>query len=270
MTLIIGMFYNGGSGAAIISDSRMMIGPDYSKERKVVELEGGIIFAASGYSGMTEKLIPAVQQARVRSRQFLPGEVVNLFEDEMAALWRRYKGGTIPRFAPDDTLLTGIVGFVEGDEPKLFCLHENGYAESIGEFRAIGDGSRHAHNIIKNLHNKTLSKDEALQIGVHAIMQVATVDAVVDEYPQIALFEKGIGPADIKILNCSDTDEFAFECQEIDKIKARVNGIEKKRTEVFSLLLNGTEEVKKKLNDAIKEYEDEQAQTPEEAPPAEQ
>lgn len=256
MTLIVGMFYGDGSGALILSDSREMIGADYSRGRKVVDLDNGIVFAGSGYTGIAEKLIPAVKESRVRSRAFLPSEVVNIFEDEMAEIWRRYKGGPIPRFSRDDTLLSGIIGFVDGNKPKLYCLHENGYAEQIKDFRAIGDGSRHAHNILKTLHKTSISKEEALEIGIHAITQVATVDAVVDSYPQIAILEKGIGANDIKIVNCDEAGTFHFECEEIGEIKKKVEGIEEKRTQAFRLLLRGPAPLVQRLNKVLGEYDD--------------
>jgi 20S proteasome alpha/beta subunit len=258
MTLIIGMFYDNGSGALILSDSRQMTGPDYSWARKVVEVGKGVVFAASGYTGIGEKLIPTVAQARVRSRMVLPSEVINIFEDEMAELWRRYKGGQIPRFARDDSLLSGIIGFVDDGTPKLHCLHENGYAEQIKDLRAIGDGSRHAHNILKTLYRSSMSKGEALEIGIHAIAQVARVDAVVDSFPQIAVLEKGISPDDVTILNCDSEGKFHFECAEIDTIKKKVEGIEDRRTQAFRLLLNGSDSLVKRLVKVLEDYESSQ------------
>lgn len=255
MTLIVGMFYGDGKGALIISDSRMMADADYSRERKIEDLGHGVVFSASGYVGVAEKLIPAVKQTRIRARRFLRPEVVDVFEDEMAAIWRRYKGGAAPRFARDDRLLAGIIGFVDEGTPQLYCLHENGYAESVKGFRTIGDGSRHAHNVLRTLHRNSISKDEALQIGTHAIAQVATVDAVVDAYPQIVVLEKDVGDEDIKILNCDADGIFQFECQEIDDIKKKVIEIEEKRTQAFRLLLNGPQPLVKKLDKLLKEYE---------------
>ena len=122
MTCIIGMYYNSCKGALVIADSRTMVGGDYLRTQKVFELEDGIVFAASGYSGIAEKLVPNVRDARNRLRQFLSSEVVNIFEDEMAELYNRYKMTRPYRFGNDDTLLNGIIGFLDEKVPQLHCI----------------------------------------------------------------------------------------------------------------------------------------------------
>lgn len=265
------MYFNNNNGAIIISDSRIMLGPDYSKERKIQEIDKNIVFAASGYTGISEKLIPAVKQTRYQNRKYLPSEIVEVFEDEMAKIFSRFKGGFNPRFPSNQTLLTGIIGIIDAAIPKLYCLHENGYAELITRFRAIGDGSRHAHNILQTLYTSSITKDEALEIGIYAIMQVATIDSVVDDYPQIAIIEKYKEKKEekgIKILNCDVHGNFHFDCIEIDNIKKKINGIEQKRTQVFRLLLRDPQDMANKLDKILQEHEAKQKRVPETEEPA--
>jgi 20S proteasome alpha/beta subunit len=258
VTCIIGMFYDSGKGAVVIADSRTMIGGDYSHDRKLFEVDEGIVFAASGLSGIAGKLLANVADSRQRSRQFLPSECINVFEDEMAELYNRYKMTKPFRFGADETLLTGIIGFLEDEKPKLpklYCLYENGYAEAVRNFHSVGHGARHASNILRTLYTPSLSKERAIEIGVHALIEVSKIDAMVDGSPQIAILADGVSESGLTILNCNG-DSFSFECPEIEKVKKKVEGIEQKRTQVFHLLIDGKEEVKKKLDEALNEYED--------------
>jgi 20S proteasome alpha/beta subunit len=258
MTCIIGMYYDSGRGAVVIADSRTMIGGDYSHGQKVFEVEKdtGIVFSSSGYTGIAEKLVPNVRAARSRARQFLAPEIVNVFEDEMAELYNRYKMTRPYRFASDDPLLEGIIGFLNQAKPELHCLYENGYAEIIRDFHAIGHGARHARNILRTLHDPSLSRKRAIEIGVHALIEVSKIDAMVDDLPQIAVLEDGTTPSGLKILNCRQDGSFDFKCAEIKDIIAKIAGIEEKRTEAFHLLLDGNDDVRRKFDEAIKEYRD--------------
>lgn len=256
-TCIIGMYYNNGKGAVVISDSRIMIGSDYSHTQKLFDVgREGTVFAAAGFTGIAEKLIPNVANRIARTRQISPNEIVNLFEDEMAELHNRYKMTRPYRFGTEEELLCGIIGFLDDATPRLHCLYENGYAEAIREFHSVGHGDRHARNILRTLYTPSLSKDRALQIGVHALMEVAKIDAMVDDVPQVAVIEDGISKSGVRILNCCPDDEFRFECPEVEQIKKKLEGIEGKRTQVFHLLLDGTEDAKRKLDEVLKEYDE--------------
>ncbi|MGA2722935.1 MAG: hypothetical protein ABSG79_11035 [Bryobacteraceae bacterium] len=74
-----------------------------------------------------------------------------------------------------------------------------------------------------------------MEIGVHALLEVAKIDAMVDDTPQVAVLESGPGNG-LRIMNCNAPDQFEFQCREIDQIKKRLEGIEQKRTQVFHLL----------------------------------
>src|SRR5260370_5981892 len=258
VTCIIGMYYDSDKGAVVIADSRTMIGGEYSHGEKIFEVESdtGIVFFSSGLSGIAEKLLPNVRAARSRARQVLPSEIVNVFEDEMAELYNRYKMTRPYRFGSDDTLLTGFIGFTDGDAPQLHCLYENGYAEIIREFHAIGHGARHALNILRTLYAPSISRDRAIEIGVHALIEVAKIDAMVDDSPQIAILEKKAQTSSLEIMNRRSDDTFDFECAEIKKVIDKLAGIEEKRTRDFHLLLDGNQDVKKKFDKTLKEYSD--------------
>jgi len=252
------MYYNSEKGAVLIADSRTMTGGDYSHGQKIFEVESstGIVFSSSGLSGIAEKLLPNVRAARSRARQVLPSEIVNVFEDEMAELYNRYKMTRPYRFGSDYTLLTAFIGFTDGDAPQLHCLYENGYAEIIREFHAIGHGARHAMNILRTLYAPSISKDRAIEIGVHALVEVAKIDAMVDDSPQIAILEKKAQTSGLEIMNRRPDGTFDFECADIKKIIDKIAGIEEKRTRAFHLLLDGSKDVKKKFDKALQEYSD--------------
>ena len=258
MTCIIGMYYNSGKGAVVIADSRTMIGGDYSHGQKVFEVEigTGIVFSSSGLSGIAEKLLPNVRAARSRARQVLASEIVNVFEDEMAELYNRYKMTRPYRFGSDEPLLNAFIGFMDQNAPQLHCLYENGYAEIIREFHAIGHGARHALNIMRTLYAPSISKDRAIEIGVHALIEVAKIDAMVDDSPQIAILEQKTPTSSLEIMNLCHDGTFDFECAEIKKIIDKLAGIEEKRTRAFHLLLDGNQDVKKKFDKTLKEYSD--------------
>jgi len=254
MTCIIGMYYGSGKGALVIADSRSMSGGDYSHSQKVTEVDEGIVFAAAGYAGIAEKLLPSVRDARNSQRRFMPSEVVNVFEDQMAEVYNRYKMTRPYRFGSDDSLLSGIIGFIgEDEQPELHCLYENGYAEKLHDFHAVGHGARHAKNILRTLYTPSLSKDRAIEIGIHALLEVAKIDAMVDDDPQIAVLEKDITPSGLHILD-RNLAGFQYDCPDIKAIKTKLEGIEEKRTEAFHLLLDGSEEIKRKLDETLKEY----------------
>ncbi len=252
-TLIIGMYYNNCEGAIILSDSRMMFGPDYSTEQKVFEIMRGIFFSTSGLAGVRDDLISIVQE-KIGERNIRDLEGVRrLFESEVKDLWYWYQSPPSGRasFSSDEVLIDGILGGLIEEKPKLYHVHQNGYAEPIREgFRCVGDGYRHAHNIVKTLYKLDISKERAMEIGIHAIIQTSKVDSVVDDNPQIAIIERG----NSRLLNMNDNGEFSIHIPEITALKQKINGIEEKRTTVFELLLDGSEEIKKKFSEVIDEY----------------
>ncbi len=254
MTLIIGLYYQSGEGAIVAADSRQMRGGDYSQDKKLYKVGDDVVFAAAGYSGMVEKLIPKVESTRLRRRQILPGESLEIFEDEMAELSDRYKNTRPYRFSANDTLLNGIIGTLINGKPELHTLYDNGYAEIIHDYHAVGHGARHAQNILRTLYNKQMTKERALEVVVHAMVEVSYVDAMVDNCPQIAIIEKAKEDKDsIKIIN-EGKNGFQVTCKEITDIKEKVNGIEQKRTKIFHMLLDGFEV--SKIDSLIKEFED--------------
>ncbi len=84
---------------------------------------------------------------------------------------------------------------------------------------------------------------------------------MVDGSPQIAILEMTSDKPSVNIWNCTDgkNGDFKYECKRIECIKDKLGGIEDRRTKVFHLLLEGTEEIKGKLDTALKEYEDGQS-----------
>lgn len=252
-TLIIGMYYGNCNGSIIVSDSRMMFGPDYSTEQKIFEIVDDVFFSTSGLAGVRDDLIHIVQEkASERNIRGLEG-LRRLFESEVKDLWYWYQSPASGRasFSPDETLIDGILGGLVNGEPKLYDVHQNGFAEPIREgFRCVGDGSRHAHNIVKSLYKADITRERAMEIGIHAIIQTSKVDSVVDDNPQIAIIERD----NSRLLNINDNGEFSIHNQEITRLKQKINGIEEKRSMVFELLLDGSEEIKKKFLDVIEEY----------------
>lgn len=255
MTLIIGLYYQSGEGAVVAADSRQMRGGDYSQDKKLYKVGDDVVFAAAGYSGMVEKLIPKVESTRLRRRQILPGESLEIFEDEMAELSDRYKNTRPYRFSANDTLLNGIIGTLINEKPELHTLYDNGYAEIIHDYHAVGHGARHAQNILRTLYNKQMTKERALEVVVHAMVEVSNVDAMVDNCPQIAIIEKTKEDKNNIIILNENENEFQIKSKEIEEIKEKVNGIEQKRTKIFHMLLDGFEV--SKIDNLIKEYEDE-------------
>src|SRR5260221_6852703 len=147
------MFYESERKALLVADSRTSIGGDYMREQKVFQLKGrDIVFAGSGYTGMATKLIERVESADSKTSLSSSEEIINSFEDEMAGLYNRYKAGSSGRFSDGDTLLSGIIGLIDGGRPRLQGLYENGYAEEFRQFHAVGHGARHARNILRSLY----------------------------------------------------------------------------------------------------------------------
>lgn len=103
---------------------------------------------------------------------------------------------------------------------------------------------------------KAISKDRAIEIGVHALVEVAKIDAMVDDSPQIAILEQKNPKSSLEIMNRRNDGTFDFECAEIKKIIDKIAGIEEKRTRAFHPLLDGNQNVKKKFDKALKEYSD--------------
>ena len=259
-TLIIGMYYNRGRGAVIISDSRLQIGTDYYTVRKIFEITEGLIFSASGYSGIADELIETVQN-RIRTLQAVRTEtealslydIVRLAGDTESEIFYRYKMGERPIFRSDDTILEAIIGYVLEKTPRLYLLHESGFPERIRDppFRAIGDGSRHANSILKRLYNPRLSKERAIEIGVHAIIQTSKIDAVVDDNPQVATIEED----GCTLWNIEQNGDFNASNEQIVNIKEKINGVGEKQDILFNLLLDGPDELATSFNKLVEEYQ---------------
>jgi 20S proteasome alpha/beta subunit len=230
-----------------------MFGPDYSTEQKIFEIMDGIFFSASGLAGIRDDLMNIIQEKIRESNIRSLDELRRLFESEVKNLWYWYQSPPSgrPSFETNEILVDGILGGMVGEKPRLYHVHQNGYAELIREgFRCLGDGSRHAHNIIKTLYKPSISKERAMEIGIHAVIQTSKVDSVVDDNPQIAIIEQ----VNSKLLNLDDDGQFKIFNSEIARIKERINGIEEKRSLVFELLLDGSEDIKKKFLEVIEEY----------------
>ncbi len=58
------------------------------------------------------------------------------------------------------------------------------------------------------------------------------------------------------MLNKTSGGRFQIDSPAVKEIKDKVTGIEGIRTKVFHFLLDGSEELRKKLNALIKDYED--------------
>jgi 20S proteasome alpha/beta subunit len=244
------MYYNRGKGAVIASDSRVMLGSDYSTAQKIFEIMDGVFFSASGLSGIIDELIETIKGA------VEAGEIRNLMElrrtleQQVRELFYWYKNTEKPSFSKDEVLIEGILGGVHNGRPRLFIVHEYGYAEPYNSgFRAIGDGSRHAYNMLRNLYKEDISKERAMEIAVYAIIQTSKIDSVVDDNPQIAIIEAEVS----KFLN-AEQNNFVLSTPEIKKIKQRINGIEENRSLVFEVLLDGPEDIKKELNEVLEKY----------------
>lgn len=250
VTLIIGMYYAKGDGAVVISDSRIVKGPDYTTEQKLFEITKDSTFSSSGLSGIAFELLENVKE-RANSDGCDITELKRIIEEEALKICYRYKGSDTPTFTKDETLFDGIVGGFHKGKPRLYHLAEPGYMEPLNRSISVGDGSRHATQIIEALWKANISKDRAIEIAVHSIIQTSRLDTVVDANPQIAILENG----KCEILNYSNDGEFLFNKPEIMKIKDKINGIAEKQSKIFDLMLDGSEEMKKRLVDLLDEYD---------------
>lgn len=253
------MYYNRGEGAVVISDSRLQIGTDYYTVQKIFEVHREIVFSASGLTGIQDEFIETFQRGMSKHRMTeteeltLP-DIVRFAGNVETEIFYRYKTGERPLFRQDEILLEAIIGGVHEDKPKLYLLYENGFPEMVRDppFRAIGDGSRHANSILKRLYNSRLSKERAIEIGAHAIIQTSKIDAVVDDNLQIATIESN----GCRLWNIEENGDFNVSNEEILKIKKKINGVGEKQDILFELLLDGSEELTRKFNELIAEYQD--------------
>lgn len=255
VTLIVGMYYNNGNGAMILSDSRIMRGPDFETEPKIFEIiREQIVFSAAGMSGISEQLLRKVQTEINRNGISNFWDVLAELEDLEKDIWWRYKNPMQPRFGREEVLVDGIIGGIADRKPRLYHLLENGFTEPIRTFLPVGDGSRHAHNIIKGLYESygpSISKERAMEMGIHAIIQTSKIDTVVDDNPQVAVIENDR----CQILNMNDDNEFEIYNSQLQEIKTKINGIAETQAEIFHLCLNGDEGQKNKLTELLREYE---------------
>lgn len=248
-TLIIGMYYNNMNGAVVVSDSRVTRGNDYTVDQKLCEIvEHQVVFSAAGLSGISDQIVSIVQ-GRLRGDESLE-DVKTIIENVTADVWYRYKNPTQPRFGPDTVLVDGIIGGILNGQPRLYHLVENGFAEPIRGFLSVGDGSRHADNLIKNLYKRDISKTRAIEICIHALIQTARIDTVVDDNPQVAVIEGGQNT----ILNIDQNGDFNCINDELMQIKIKINGIAEKQAKIFHLCLDGNDEQKRKLDELLREY----------------
>lgn len=248
LTLVMGMHYD--EGAVIITDSRIMEGADYRTEQKLFYVTDKIVLSSSGFTDVSRQLIDSLQSTpNVSNMGFR--DLRRLIEAQQKNLYYWYKGTDQPTFGEDQILLQAIIGSNTEGRAKLLILHENGFTEEITTFKATGDGSRHANNILRNLHRMDINKERALQIGIHTLIQTASIDAVVDANPQAAVIENG----NCKIVNYNDGNtRFSIESPELIDIKKKINGIANKQTKVFELMLNGSEELKQTFINLLEEY----------------
>lgn len=250
LTLIIGMYYANQKGAVIVSDSRLVKGPDYTTDQKLFKITKDAAFSTSGLSGIGFELLENVKE-RMTNDGCDVIALKKVMEEEALKLCYRYKASDMPAFGKDETLFDGILGGFHNGEPRLYHLAEPGYMEPMMRSDSVGDGSRHATQIIETLHEPSISKERAIEIAVHAIIQTSRLDTVVDANPQIAVFEK----RECTILNYSENGTFLFNKPEILAIKNKINGIAEKQSKVFNLMLDGSEELKKKFVSLLDEYE---------------
>lgn len=251
LTLIIGMYYANQEGAVIVSDSRLVKGPDYTTDQKLFEITRDAAFSSSGLSGVCFELLENVRERMMTNVGCDVVVLKRVMEEEALKLCYQYKVSERPTFEKDETLFDGILGGFHNGKPRLYHLAEPGYMEPMIRSDSVGDGSRHATQIIETLHEPSISKERAIEIAVHAIIQTSRLDTVVDANPQIAVFEKG----KCTILNYSENGDFLFNKPEILAIKNKINGIAEKQSKVFNLMLDGSEELKKKFTSLLDEYE---------------
>ena len=210
---------------------------------------------------MAAKLLPKVERNRMNTRRFLTSEILDIFEDEMAELNERYKMTRPYRFSSDETLLQAMVGLHDDKHrPQLYSLYESGYAEIIHDHHAIGHGARHAKNILRTLFKRDISKERALEIGVHILLEVAEVDAMVDAFPQIAILDMDQkGKSRISILNEDKKGKFQIASEVMKPIKEKVQGVEQKRAAIFHAFMDGQtiklDKAKEKKNVPKETYE---------------
>jgi 20S proteasome alpha/beta subunit len=244
------MYYNNMNGAIVVSDSRLLRGYDYTVDQKIFEIvKDQVVFSAAGMSGISDQLICGVQD-RLRGNESFEG-VVKTIEDVTSDLWYRYKNPNQPRFGPNDVLVDGIIGGVVNRQPKLYHLIENGFAEPISNFLPVGDGARHADNLVKNLYNPSIPKMRAMQICIHALIQTARIDTAVDDNPQVAIIED----RHCALLNLDESGNFSVNNSQLAEIKTKINGIAGKQAKTFHLCLDGNDEQKRKLDEILKDYE---------------
>jgi len=240
-----------------------MIGNDYSVKQKIRYLvEGGdgnesIVMGNSGLNDMRDRLIRGTQRKITEA-----GGVSDLYqlkdwmEDISRELYDRYRVPTTPftiARVPNDALFDAIVGgrMLEGTEyvPHLFVVFEDGTSDEIDDYRAVGDGERHANNIVKSLYDPNMTKERALQVAIHAIIQTARIDSAVDAIPQVALIDNDGS----RILNV-DAHGWHETIPQIEDLKKQVNGVATKQAELFDLWLNGPDELRRKLSDVFDEW----------------
>ncbi|MGP8125555.1 MAG: hypothetical protein ACLQEQ_06790 [Nitrososphaerales archaeon] len=253
-TCIIGMYYNKGRGLIVVSDSRELSGRDYQVVQKLFRISEHIVMASSGYTGMANQLVANVlSKLSDEYKDDLP-TFVRQAEKDQTDFWYYYKSQEKPKFQPTEPLIEGMIaGYFEG-KPQLFVLEENGYADMISphqKYTSIGDGSRFARSVIDRYYSANLAREQALEICVHAIVQTAKFDTVVDDKPQVAILEDG----NCETWNIDQNGDFRIDDERILAIKKKINGIENKQALIFNLMMSNNETVKKKLDETLNEYQ---------------
>lgn len=252
MTCIIGMYCDKRKNAIIISDSREMQGYDFILKRKIYKINENVVYAGSGYTGMSIELRDNVEN-RMRIEGITDNsETIKTIGDEMFKLRTYYKHPDAPRFSQDEVLINAILGTYIQNKPKLYCLHENGWAEPTEEkFRAVGDGWRFANQILTSLYREDLTVKQAIQLGIHCMVQISRLDSVVDDNPQVAILQNN----EINIMNIRN-GEFIMEHPDLMEMKNKINGIEDYRTKVFRLMMSNDDILKTEFKSLIEKYKD--------------
>ena len=252
MTCIIGMYCDKGENAIIISDSREMQGNDFIRKRKIYKIMENVVYAGSGYTGMSIELRNNVEN-RMNTEGITDNSIIiKIIGEEMWKLWTYYKHPDAPRFSQDDVLIDAILGSYIHGKTKLYCLHENGWAEPTEEkFRATGDGWRFANQILNSLYKEDLTIMQAIQLGIHCMVQISRLDSVVDDNPQVAILENN----EINIMNIRN-GEFIMEHPELMEMKNKINGIEEYRTKVFRLMMSNDDTLKTEFKGIIEKYKE--------------
>lgn len=95
--------------------------------------------------------------------------------------------------------------------------------------------------------------EQAIELGVHTIVQISKVDAVVDDNPQVAILRIN----QIEIINFDIAkDDFLIPHPKLEDVKKKVNGIEETRAKLFRLMMSNNESLKNDFKRTIEKYKE--------------